>query len=112
VFGADGSFTNVLGSETWLEAWQGVAPDGCGTPVAPHDGTNPATYVHNEIAGTVTITGDGAYLGLPKVHNTAEDGNPVNDTITYLVDLIDANTAIIDIEVGTGVWWRYKLVKN
>jgi len=112
VFGADGSFTNVLGSETWLEAWQGVAADGCGTPVAPHDGTNPATYVYNETAGTVTITGDGAYLGLPKVHNTAEDGNPVNDTITYLVDLIDANTAIIDIEVGSGVWWRYKLVKN
>lgn len=112
VFGADGSFTNVLGSETWLEAWQGVAADGCGTPIAPHDGTNPATYVHNETAGTVTITGDGAYLGLPKVHNTAEDGNPVNDTITYLVDLIDANTAIIDIEVGSGVWWRYKLVKN
>jgi hypothetical protein len=40
VFDANGSFSNVLGSETWIEAWQGVAADGCGTPVAPHDGSN------------------------------------------------------------------------
>ena len=38
VFGADGSFQNVLQDETWNEAWQdGVDADGCGVPVAPHD---------------------------------------------------------------------------
>ncbi len=37
VFGADGSFNNVQGTETWLEAWQGVESDQCGAPVAPHD---------------------------------------------------------------------------
>ena len=111
VFGADGSFSNVLGSDTWLEAWQGTA-DACGTPVAPHNGSNPATYVHNQAAGTVTVTGDGAFIGLPKAHNGGEDGNPVNDTITYIIDFVDTNTAIVDIEAGSGVWWRYKLVKN
>ena len=45
VFNADGSFANVLGSDTWLEGWQGVAPDACGTPIAPHDGSNAANLV-------------------------------------------------------------------
>ena len=68
VFNPDGSFSNVLGSETWNETWQGVS-EGCGAPVAPHDGTNPATYSYDGSAGTLTIVGQGAYIGLPKVHN-------------------------------------------
>ena len=43
-FGADGSFANVMGSETWLESWQGVDGDQCGAPVAPQDGGASATY--------------------------------------------------------------------
>ena len=50
---------------TWLESWQ----EECGTPVAPHDGSNPATYSYT--GDTVTVVGDGA-LGLPKVHNTVK----------------------------------------
>ena len=38
VFSGDGTFNNVLGDETWIEAWQGVEYDQCGTPVYPHDG--------------------------------------------------------------------------
>ena len=53
-FNADGSFSNVLGADTWLEGWQGVA-DGCGTPIAPHDGTTTATWTYDDIAGTITI---------------------------------------------------------
>ncbi len=49
-FGADGSFTNVMGDETWLEPWQGAAAESCGAPVAPHDGSYAATYVHDEVA--------------------------------------------------------------
>ena len=44
VFNSDGSFNNVLGTDTWLETWQGVGADGCGTPVAPHDGSASATW--------------------------------------------------------------------
>ena len=51
VFEADGTFRNVQDGETWLEAWQGVAADGCGTPIAPHDGSNPATWTFDEAAG-------------------------------------------------------------
>ena len=38
VFGLDGSFSNEMGTETWVEAWQG-GTDSCGAPVAPHDGS-------------------------------------------------------------------------
>ena len=84
VFYANGSFKNILGSETWNEAWQaGVDADGCGAPVAPHNGLSAATWSVDESAGTVTIVGSGAYLGLSKATNTAQDGAPVNNTITY-----------------------------
>ena len=45
VFGADGSFQNIQGDQTWVEAWQGAAGEECGAPVAPHDGSvADATY--------------------------------------------------------------------
>ena len=56
VFNANGSFKNVLGSETWNEAWQsGVDADGCGAPVAPHDGSNAATWAVDETAKTIPL---------------------------------------------------------
>ena len=111
VFNSDGSFSNVQGGETWLEGWQG-ADEGCGAPVAPHNGTNPATYNYDEATGILTIVGQGAYVGLAKAHNGGEDGFPVDDTITYMVEFVDDNTIVMDIEAGSGVWWRYNLVKN
>ena len=106
-----GNFSNVLGSETWLEPWQGFDPEACGAPMAPHDGSSPATYVYDESAGTLTVIGSGAYVGLSKAHNGGEDGLPANNTITYLVDSLDANTMVLDIEAGSGVWWRFSLTK-
>ncbi|MFW5705375.1 MAG: hypothetical protein ACOCX8_00095 [Bacteroidota bacterium] len=114
VFGADGSFTNVLGSETWIEDWQGMNPPGCGTPVAPHDGTAVATYTYIEGEGTVTIDGTGAYLGLPKVYNGGELEDPANapESITYIIELSDNDTRMtLDISIGGG-WWRFILVKE
>ena len=110
VFNADGSFANVLGDETWLESWQeGVNADGCGAPVAPHDGTNAATWSYDSEAGTLTIVGS-EYLGLPKAHNGGEDGFPANDTITYIVSSSSSETNMtVDIEAGSGVWWRYQM---
>ena len=45
-FNVDGSFNNILGSETWLEPWQGGAePAGqCGVPVAPHNSAAAASH--------------------------------------------------------------------
>ena len=114
VFNADGSFENVLGSDTWLETWQAGAPaEGCGTPIAPHDGTNPATWSFNP-SGTITIVGDGAFLGLAKVTNTAQDGSPLNNTITYIVTSISSTNMTLDINYGNGGegWWRFLLTKQ
>ena len=110
VFNADGSFQNVLGDETWLEAWQGVDADQRGAPVAPHDGSNPATWEYDEATGEVTLTGLGAYLGLPKAMNAGELPNvDVPESVTYAVTMEDDMMTVV-IEAGTGVFWTYKLV--
>jgi len=114
VFAADGSFSNVLDGETWVEEWQSGVPDGCGTPVAPHDGSNAATFSYDEGAGTLTLNGTGAYLGLPKAYNGGELTDPADapESITYIIEFSENNTVLtVDINVGSG-WWRYKLVKN
>ncbi|SVC68573.1 uncharacterized protein METZ01_LOCUS321427, partial [marine metagenome] len=123
VFNADGSFQNVLGSETWIEGWQGgdYNEDGtidwqdehCGSPIAPHDGTNPATWSVDETAGTITVSGLGAYLGLSKVHNSGEDGSPVDNTITYSYSLsADGNNMDVTISGFNGdAEWIFRFVK-
>ena len=101
VFEADGTFRNVLGDETWNEEWQGMNPAGCGVPIAPHNGSVAATWAYDEVAGTITITGRGAYLGLAKVHNNGELSAPTAAvaSITYPV-VIEGNTMTIDIDFG------------
>jgi hypothetical protein len=103
-FNEDGTFEIEMQGSTWLEGWQTGAGEECGTPVAPHDGSNPATYSYDEAAQTVTVVGDGAFLGLAKVHNTGEDGNPVDDTITYNIVSVDENYLVVNINFGPGYW--------
>ncbi|WP_417557151.1 hypothetical protein [Mesoflavibacter zeaxanthinifaciens] len=111
VFNADGSFSNVLGTDTWVEGWQGGS-DACGTPVAPYDGSASATYTYDSAAGTVTVNGTGAYIGLAKANNAGELPNvAVPTSITYNVTFVDANTMTVYVEAGAGVFWQYKLVK-
>ena len=74
-FNADGSFSNTTDDLTWLETWQGVDAESCGAPVAPHDGSAAATFVYDEAAGTLTLNGVGAYIGLAKVVNGGEVSN-------------------------------------
>jgi len=115
VFGADGSFMNVLGADTWLETWQGAATEGCGAPVAPHDGSNAATYTYDENAGTITLNGQGAYLGLSKVVNGAELTAPgeAPNSVTYQAELTDDGTRLeVDIQIAGDGWWSFTLVKD
>ncbi len=112
IFGSDGSFHNALGAETWIEGWQGGG-DACGAPVAPHNGANPAAFVYDEAAGTVTLNGVGAYLGIPKAYNGGELTTPLDapESIVYDITLSDDNTRMtLDINIGGG-WWRFILVK-
>ena len=113
VFGADGSFANVLGADTWIEGWQGGS-DACGAPVAPHDGSVASSFSYDSGAGTLTINGTGAYIGLPKAVNAGELPNvPVPDSITYTITLTDSDSTMnVVIESGAGVFWQYKLVKD
>ena len=115
IFNADGSFQNVLGTETWVEPWQGAAAEGCGTPVAPHDGTASATYTYDETAGSITINGAGAYLGLAKAMNGGELASPGDapDSITYIAALSeDGNTLELDIEIANGGHWSFRLARQ
>ncbi len=113
VFNADGTFANVLGDETWVEEWQTGVAEACGTPVAPHDGSADATWSYDEDAGSLTIDGFGAYVGLAKATNDGELGSPDDavSTIVYEFSFDSSTEATVDIEAGAGVWWRFKLVK-
>ena len=113
VFNPSGTFNNVLGSQSWIEGWQGGS-DSCGTPVAPHNGSNAATWSYDSTANTVTLTGVGAYLGLAKAYNGGELSSPAAApaSITYLVTSITTNLLTLDLNVGTGLWWRFILAKQ
>ncbi len=108
VFGADGTFSDVLGSQTYNEGWLG---NGCGAPVSPFDGSYPATYTTD--GDTVTLTGTGAYIGLPKAINGSEIGSTSAHpgTVTYKIASLSTTTLTLDINVGFG-WWRYVLAKQ
>jgi hypothetical protein len=114
VFGSNGTFTNVYGSDTWLEKWQGVAAEVCGVPVAPHNASIAATYLYDAVGKTITINGKGSYLGLPKANNAGELPNvPVPNSIIYNATLSNNNNTMnLVIETGSGVFWSFKLVKT
>ena len=82
-----------------------------GVPVAPHNGLNPG-WEFNEATGEVTLTGLGAYLGLPKAVNAGELPNvDVPESVTYSV-MMAGNMMTVIIEAGTGVFWTFELAKE
>ena len=111
-FGEDGSFRNILGDETWLEDWQAGAEQ-CGAPLAPHDGTTTGTWEYDEVAGTLTITGAGLHIGLPRTVNGGDLPNvPVPDSIVYDVIALDGDSMTIAIETLPDNWWTYRLARK
>jgi|GEM_PF-2626665 len=115
-FNADDSFDNIMGDDTWLEEWQDSDPPTCGTPIAPHDGSNAATYSYDEVANTLVLSGAGAHIGLAKVYNGGElkagyDVASVSTEITYEVTELTENSMVLDISIGSG-WWRFKLIRT
>ena len=114
IFNPDGSFRVETQGETWVEGWQGAAEDACAAPVSPHDGSIAATWSHDQAAGTLTISGQGSYVGLPKAVNGAEIGSPAEapDSITYNAYPQEDGSVLVTVEAGAGVWWNYKLVKT
>jgi hypothetical protein len=111
-FGRDGSFRNVPGDETWNETWQGVVENGCGEPIAPHDGSNNAVFEYDEAAGTLKLTGVGAFLGLAKPINGGELAMPADapESITYKVVELIGDSLTVRLDVGFG-WWEFRLTR-
>jgi hypothetical protein len=113
VFDSTGKFTNIFQTATWLEAWQGTNPPACGTPVAPHNGSIPATYSYNSITNTLTLKGKGAHIGIAKATNNGDLTTPSSapDSIRYILSNIMDTTMTVELNFGTG-WWKYLLVKT
>ena len=116
VFGADGSFANVMGESTWLLGFQG-ADEGCGAPVYPHDGSaTHYTYDYDADAGTITLNGVGAHLGISRVYNGGELTSPSEaagiESITYTIVEMEAARMTVEIQIFDGGFWTYVLTKN
>ena len=113
-FGDDGTFQNFVGDETWLEPFQGVTGETCGAPVAPHDGSSTGSFSYDETASTLTISGVGSHIGLPKVVNGAELASPgaAPDSVTYEVQTLDDGTLTVTIESVPDNWWTFRLAKE
>jgi hypothetical protein len=125
VFAEDGGFSQDMGTETWLEGWQGSDPEACGTPVAPHDGSatdHTFAVVDGKglAASTVTVTGLGAHLGLAKVYNGGElqAGQDVAETagtaISYNVTELsaDGKSMTVQIQYSGAQTWQFKFAKQ
>lgn len=115
-FDANGTFSMALGSETWLEPWQGTSPEACGTPLAPHDGMGSYTY---ELTGTdLKLIGTGAHVGLAKAVNGSELGAPGDapGDVTYIVSdfAVDGTTKRMTVQIFAGgeTWWQFKLISQ
>ena len=112
-FNTDGSFENIMGGFTWLEDWQNPTDESyCGTPRAPHNGSTVGQWTINSQATSLTLSGVGAHVGLPKVINGSELDNPNNapSSVTYTLTQLTNSQMTLDINVGFG-WWRFELIK-
>ncbi|MFT6872757.1 MAG: hypothetical protein ACJAVN_001769 [Roseivirga sp.] len=111
-FNADGSFVIDMQTQTFLEDWQGTN-FACAAPAAPYVS---GTYGYSFNGQTMVVTGAGAFIGLPKVHNTGELPNvpQVGTSITY--EVASATTTTMDLRIRVGGdgagWWTYELIKQ
>jgi len=117
IFGSDNMFENSHGAKTRVEAWQGGS-DTCETPINPWDGSNEGTYTYDSSAKTITVTGQGNYLGLPGAYNggerpTAGDA-PSSITYTVLQSTPTSMTITIDHSENSdgSNWWTFRLIKG
>ncbi|MGB2115449.1 MAG: cadherin domain-containing protein, partial [Porticoccaceae bacterium] len=110
------SFSKDIQDATWIDPWQGADAASCNMPVAPYDGSVASSYAYDADAGTLTLYGKGAHIGLGMVANGAEIGDIADapDSITYQVTELTNSSMTLDIAVvtsdGTDAFWRFKLV--
>lgn len=109
-----GNFFQSMGEETWLEPWQ--SPNGveeCGVPQSPFDGSTPnMSYDWDIAAGTLTLIGRGAHIGLPRVTNLLENTGaiPVVQPTVYKIATASDDLIVLNIlSAGPSPWWHFEL---
>lgn len=126
IFKSDGTYEYNANGQVFAEAYMGVASDGC---VAEGDlpadaapwasGTHSFTFAPGD-PNFITVTGTGAFIGLPKAFNGGEytAANPTeNGSITYEVlsyeNVGGVETMVISIDISAGevggAWWTITL---
>ena len=114
-FPANGEFTQDMGDSTWYETWQPAANPGgleeCNIPYAPFDGSTPdMTYKWDIGAGTLTLNGLGAHIGLPRVANDVENKGEDITSVTYKIETASDNFIALNIlSGGPSPWWHFEL---
>ena len=91
--------------------------EGCGSPIAPPDGSTVGSWYYDEGAATPTVRLDGLglHLGVPKAVNGAELASPAEapDFVRYNVVELIGGVLTVRIDSGNGdVWWEFELVKE
>ncbi len=118
IFNADFSFENQMGDETWIN-WTGEsdAPENCGAPESPMDGSGSYTYSHDQDNNKLTLSGKGAHLGLAKVVNGPylNSASEAAETITY--DILDIEGDEFEVRItwdngGTDAYWYYTFARE
>lgn len=121
-FDTDGNFIYNANGDVWAEAYMGVDPAGC---VAEADlvpeaqpwgsGTHKFALDGSE---KLSITGTGAFIGLPKAFSGGEhagptpiaDGTITYEVLSYLNDGTDELLVIgVDIAGDESAWWTFTL---
>lgn len=128
-FAEDGSMEYDAQGDIFGEAYMGVGSDGC-QPESNLEGLSGALWASGShefsfqpssgaVNPTITVTGTGAFLVLPKAYNGGEyaAGPPEeNKSVTYEVidykneDGAEEVTITIDIAAEGGVFWSFVLV--
>ena len=99
---------NVLGAETYLEPYMGEEiEEALRAPVAPFDGSTAGTWSFDGDARTLTVNGEGSFIGLPKSFTGGElqnlDGE-LPDSRVHTVVRLNSDELYLDIstEAATG----------
>ena len=114
-----GNFENIMDGRTWQEPFQNDADaEICGDPTPPlgvtYDGDNTTgTWTFDPDAFTLQLDGLGAHVGLAKVYNGGELGDPGDavSQITYSIAALTGNSMTLDIPNANG-WWRFILERK
>jgi beta-glucanase (GH16 family) len=111
-----GSFSQNMGDQTWLEPWQ--SPNGveeCGEPQAPFDGSTPDMSYELDIGRqTLTLSGYGSHIGLPRVTNHFENVGAIPQDVQTVYNVSHATSDLIVLDIlsgGPSPWWHFELVK-